>query len=286
MEKLTIKKIKKSHNIITHNGKFHADDVYSTALLKYINPNLKVIRVPSSQGYEVNGNIIVDIGGGRYDHHGNVKELRSNNIPYASFGKLWRDIGRDIVDEDNFNKFDKIIVQPIDYTDNFGGTNPLSVMVSSFNALWDEGETSDECFNNAVYFALFTLKRYFKRVFTKRTAKDTILNLYNQSENHEYLVTDEFIPAINFLADTLAKFYIYPSDRGGYCIQGVPCSQNTNKIKVNFPASWLGRSGKSLYKVSGIKGLKFCHSANYIAVCNTKEVAINTVKSLLVKNGI
>ena len=51
----------------THGGKFHADDVFSAALLLHFNPKLTIQRgnrVPE----EFDG-IVFDIGRGEYDHH-------------------------------------------------------------------------------------------------------------------------------------------------------------------------------------------------------------------------
>ena len=54
------------NDALTHSGKFHADDVFSSALLKIINPNIKIIRafdVPK----DFDG-IVFDIGCGKFDH--------------------------------------------------------------------------------------------------------------------------------------------------------------------------------------------------------------------------
>ena len=51
----------------THGAKFHADDLFSTALLRLINPDIQVER-----GFDVPENfdgIVYDIGRGRFDHH-------------------------------------------------------------------------------------------------------------------------------------------------------------------------------------------------------------------------
>ena len=51
----------------THGGKFHANDVFSTALLKILRPDIKVTR-----GFVVPDNfdgIVYDVGGGMFDHH-------------------------------------------------------------------------------------------------------------------------------------------------------------------------------------------------------------------------
>ena len=68
----------------THSGKFHADDVFSSALLLYLNPELTILRgnrVPDD--FE---GIVFDIGRGKYDHHQKDSRIRENGVPYAAFG--------------------------------------------------------------------------------------------------------------------------------------------------------------------------------------------------------
>ena len=51
----------------THGGKFHADDVFSSALLLYINPEISITR-GNSVPDDFTG-IVFDIGRGEFDHH-------------------------------------------------------------------------------------------------------------------------------------------------------------------------------------------------------------------------
>ena len=70
----------------THGGKFHADDVFSTALLQILRPDIQVTRgfvVPD----DFDG-IVYDVGGGMFDHHSEPRECRPNGVPYAAFGLL------------------------------------------------------------------------------------------------------------------------------------------------------------------------------------------------------
>ena len=58
----------------THGGKFHADDVFSSALLLYINPEIHITRgnkVPDD--FE---GIVFDIGRGPFDHHQKDSRIR------------------------------------------------------------------------------------------------------------------------------------------------------------------------------------------------------------------
>ena len=68
----------------THGGLFHADDVFATALLKILNPDIQI-----SRGFSVPENfsgIVYDIGDGKYDHHQKKSRVRENGVAYAAFG--------------------------------------------------------------------------------------------------------------------------------------------------------------------------------------------------------
>ena len=63
-----LEQIKKPNaKAFTHSGKFHADDVFSSALLLYLNPQITITR--GNRVPEEYDGIVFDIGRGRYDHH-------------------------------------------------------------------------------------------------------------------------------------------------------------------------------------------------------------------------
>lgn len=41
---MNLEELKKCKYGLTHNGTFHADDVFSTAFVKILNPNIQIIR--------------------------------------------------------------------------------------------------------------------------------------------------------------------------------------------------------------------------------------------------
>ena len=58
---------RKDAKAFTHGGKFHADDVFSAALLLYLNPEIQITR--GNKVPEDYDGIVFDIGRGEYDHH-------------------------------------------------------------------------------------------------------------------------------------------------------------------------------------------------------------------------
>ena len=76
-----LKKIRlKDASAFTHSGKFHADDVFSSALLLYLNPEITILR--GNKVPEDFDGIIFDIGRGRYDHH--QKDSRGCDAMYET----------------------------------------------------------------------------------------------------------------------------------------------------------------------------------------------------------
>ncbi|MFV0351940.1 MAG: hypothetical protein ACK5JF_06465, partial [Oscillospiraceae bacterium] len=51
----------------THGGRFHADDVFSSALLRILRPDIRIYRgMEVPKGFS---GIAFDIGNGPFDHH-------------------------------------------------------------------------------------------------------------------------------------------------------------------------------------------------------------------------
>ena len=97
--------IKKNNaSAFTHSGKFHADDVFSAALLLYLNPEINISR--GNKVPEDFDGIVFDIGRGQYDHHQKDSRVRENGVPYAAFGLLWEALGEKILGQELAEKFD------------------------------------------------------------------------------------------------------------------------------------------------------------------------------------
>ena len=132
---------KQDAKAFTHSGKFHADDVFSSALLLYLNPQITITR--GNRVPEEYDGIVFDIGRGQYDHHQRDSRVRENGVPYAAFGLLWEELGSGILGETLAQRFDEEFVQPLDNNDNTGEKNELASLIGNFNPVWDETEAAD-----------------------------------------------------------------------------------------------------------------------------------------------
>lgn len=262
----------------THGGRFHADDVFSAALLTYLYPDIRIERgfsVPESFD-----GIVFDIGFGKYDHHQREKEIRGNEVPYAAFGLLWREYGEGILGKEQAEKFDETFVQPLDLADNTGTRNELADMIAVFNPDWDETEDTNQCFNKAKGIALQILERKFIYLKGEAKADKIVTKAMEKAENH-ILVLEKFVPWKKQLIGTDIYFVIFPSQRGGYCAQGVPIETDSTELKYPFLEQWCGKNQEELRTISGIDTLNFCHNGGFLIATETIEDAIKACRMSL-----
>lgn len=278
-------------NCITHSGTMHTDDIFSTAFLDLYLGNIKVFRttdIPADISEDV---IVYDIGRGKFDHHQEDALKRDTGITYCGFGLLWKEFGRDFLTkrgidnvEDVFNTFDKDLIEAIDADDN--GVFPkieasykvktLSEVFKLFNPGYKSGQKENDQFKKAVTFAKVIIEEELVSVIGKVIAKEQVLKALEKKENHT-LYLDEYMPYEQTVLTTESAadvyFAVYPSNRGGYGIKTIPISQEDHTKRLDFPASWAGLVDEELENVSGIKGLRFCHSTRFLATCDSLETA-------------
>ena len=266
----------------THSGKFHADDVFSSALLLYLNPEIRIIR--GNKVPEDFDGIVFDIGRGRYDHHQKDSRIRENGIPYAAFGLLWEELGAEILGEELAQKFDESFVQPLDNNDNTGEKNELATLIGNFNPTWDAQGGNDEAFFQAVSVAGMILENKFERYLGNERAdkrveeileehQKAILSGEKSKEEARILILPEFVPCQKRLSETDIAFVIFPSNRGGYCIQPQRKEYSLN-YKCSFPVEWLGLENEELAAATGLPSAGFCHKGGFLMTTGTLEDAV------------
>jgi uncharacterized UPF0160 family protein len=272
--------------IVTHNGNFHADDVFSIAALKNIFPSFTLIR---TRDLEViaKADIVIDVGGeydpeaGRFDHHqrGGAGK-RENGIPYSSFGLIWQKYGVDICagNQDVANAVDTGLVSTIDAIDCghvegiYDGIS-LSQTISMFNPTWQEDSHFDSCFDEAVDFASRVLTRFIASASGGISAKTIVAKAIDNAQDPRVIVLDKYIPwkrTVHALSEK-ALYMIYPSQTGQWRIQTVPVEPGSFEDRKPLPKDWAGLSDKTLQQVTGINDAMFCHNGLFIAGAESFE---------------
>lgn len=265
--------------IATHNGNFHADDVFSIAALKNIFPAFNLVR---TRDLEVIGkaDVVIDVGGiydpetGRFDHHqrGGAGE-RENGIPYSSFGLVWKKYGLEICggNQDVANSVDSSLVSTIDAIDcgHVEGVSKgisLSQTISMFNPTWEEESHYDVCFDEAVAFASRVLTRFIASASGGINAKSIVAKAIEQAEDPRVIVLEQYTPwkrTVHALSED-ALFMVYPSDSGQWRIQTVPVEPGSFENRKSLPKAWAGLSDKALQDVTQLDDAMFCHNGLFI----------------------
>ncbi len=288
-------------DLITHNGTFHSDEVFSTVLLsKVLKKDILKLCRTSNIKEGITG-FVYDVGYGKYDHHqpgGNGE--RKNGIKYSSFGLVWRDFGKDYLKQLNclqieevWSMVDKKLVQNIDAIDN-GQLGKLTQfdfevvtlpnLISMYNSNWDDEQANqNEMFLKAVQFAQTVFDRFIISVVSKIRAKSRVEDAIENSKN-QILILEKFMPWKEFLLDSeneKAKnilFVVFPSNRGGYNVYAVPKENGSFESRKLFPAKWAGLKDEELSKISGVATATFCHTGRFICATRTKEDAIKIAR--------
>jgi len=272
--------------IVTHNGNFHADDVFSVAALKCIFPSVKLIRTRDSALIS-KADIVVDVGGvhdvdtDRFDHHqrGGAGE-RENGIPFSSFGLIWQKYGVEICqgNQDVANALDAGLVSTIDAIDcgHVEGVShgiSLSQTISMFNPTWQEDSHFDACFDEAVEFASRVLTRFIASANGGISAKEIVAKAIETAEDPRVIVLEKYTPwkrTVHSLSEE-ALYVLYPSQTGEWRIQTVPLELDSFENRKSLPKQWAGLSDKTLQEVTGIDDAMFCHNGLFIAGAESFE---------------
>jgi uncharacterized UPF0160 family protein len=272
--------------IATHNGSFHADDVFSIAAFKLIDPSFKLVRTRDLE-LIAKADIVIDVGGeydadrDRFDHHqrGGAGE-RENGIPYSSFGLIWQKYGVEICQgkQDVANAVDAGLVSTIDAIDcgHVNGVSEgisLSQTIGMFNPTWQEDSDFDTCFDEAVDFASRVLMRFIASASGGISAKAIVAKAIEQAADPRVIVLERYIPwkrTVHALSEE-ALYMVYPSPTGQWRIQTVPVEPGSFEDRKSLPKAWAGLSGQELIDVSSIEDAMFCHNGLFIAGAESFE---------------
>lgn len=275
----------------THNGKFHADEVMATAILKEIF-DIELVRTRDTDVLK-DLDIVYDVGDGEFDHHQVDKEFRENGTPYAACGLIWRRFGKEVVaanepslseEEVNgvFRYIDRNLIESIDSEDNgirstvtIIPTLNVSTLISNFNPTWDaDALDEDSYFEQAVKFADIILGNSLAHQISTVKAKVIIKEAYEKRPRPELLVLDRSYPwprVLNSIdRERQVLFVIFPRE-DEYLLQTVRGGAGPLRNRKSLPASWAGKRDEELNEIIGIDDGIFCHTGRFIAGAKSYE---------------
>ena len=289
---------KKKKICVTHNGSFHADDLFATATLSMLNNgNIKIIRTRDEEWFK-KGDYVYDVGGiydpmiDRFDHHqeggaGN----RENGTPYSSFGLVWGKYGEIICGSKVVaDKIEERLVQSIDANDNGinlfetkGEVAPYLIQDVFFNfrPTWKEEQDYDSCFMKLVPFVVEILKREIIQTKDRIEADSIVKKAYDEADDKRVIFFDRTYPWFETINEYPEPLYIISKKGGIWRAEAVRKEKYKFDTKKPFPIEWAGKRDDEMAKVSGVSDAIFCHNGRFLIVAKTKEGIIELVKKAL-----
>jgi uncharacterized UPF0160 family protein len=277
--------------IATHNGSFHADEVFAIAALGLLGDPVEVVRTRDPDAV-AQADIRVDVGfrydaaTGDFDHHQrDFDAARPGGVRYASFGLVWREFGARVCDGDQevADAVDGTLVQPVDANDTgqqltqalIEGPRPLTIngIIGGFNARWDESLTVEqerERFDAAVALARGILQREVASAASGRRAARVVREAIAAAEDPRVVELPVNGPWKQVLVPEApnALFVIYPK-RHGFGLNAVPRKLGSFENRRDLPAEWGGLEGADLVAVTGVEGARFCHAKRFLVVAES-----------------
>ncbi len=229
--------MQKKLNLYTHDGIFHADEVFATALLSLMCEEINVVRGSDTEIPEDTSDwIVYDIGGGELDHH--TPENKENNgthpgtsVPYAACGLVWRKYYKEILEAEDcperyieqvFRRMDTSLFLGIDAEDN--AYNPVAGAADLMPNLTDDQK-----------------KELVTQAKTSFTVSQVIKD-FNPKWNSDTDPYDAFLDAVDFAKDVILNrldSVISSLDARDYVMRCIDYSANHIMIMEEF-APWEG----------------------------------------------
>ena len=286
--------------LVTHNDRFHADDVFATAALRLLLGE-KITEIVRTRDEEVfkTADIIYDVGGeynqaeNKFDHHqAGYDEARENKIPYSSFGLIWKKWGAEICgSQEAADIIDEKLVQVIDAHDNGFPTHEkidesyssysVDGMIASFGPTWQEDDDFDTRFFDAVDFVSQILNREILGAQHALLAVPLLQKAYERAEDKRIIELDQYIPFGKFFRDREEVLYVVSPNKEKTQWRVVVLQEAKFVNRKDLPETWAGLRMEELQKVTGVDDATFCHRGLFLAVAKSKDGALQLAKLAL-----
>lgn len=297
--------------LVTHSGRFHADDLLAHAVLSALFPQAQLIRTRDQEliSSHIGRAVIFDVGHAfdpdlfLFDHHQPDKPRRVDGGAYSSFGLVWKHFGADYIrafhkgspdlSTQAQERVDASLVRGIDATDNFEVAHtsdpliaPLSLpgLLEGLNPL--RTASDDElarAFIDASLLARHLLNGQISEAFEASRHAGVIRRALSQRSEPTWIELDEDIPADPTIHDLQAAqvLFVLARGRGEWVLRTVSSKPGAIHPRKPLPAEWAGLRGADLQAASAVRDAKFCHAARFLAVSETRDGAIALLRQAL-----
>lgn len=291
--------------LVTHNGSFHADDIFACATLCLVleknNEEFEIFRtrdeeITNSSDYVFDVGGIYDPGKNRFDHHqiggaGN-RSFGEIEIEYAACGLVWKKFGIELCESQKVaDLIDKRLFAPIDAGDNGFDlvlnkyeVTPYLIQhaMQSMRPTWREKDfNEDEMFLKSVRIAKEILSREITQAEDGVLAENLVISIYNDTQDKRIIILDQNYPYEYTLHNFSEPLFVihFKENSKQWIVRAVREDPKTFKNRKNFPKSWAGLRDEELQQITGVKDAIFCHRNLFLAVAKTKEGAIKLAQT-------
>lgn len=280
-------------NVVTHSGKFHADDVLAWSLLCQFHPKSSDLNLTRTRDATIieQADIVFDVGGifnptdCRFDHHQNEYQG-----PLSSAGMVlkWL-LDMEHIDQTLFTALNETIVSYVDDVDNGRIEEDKYVpcfcsLINLYNAAANTLEEFDQQFHLAAVMSKQIIQGIHQRIQAEQQNRELIISgMNNAASNNSVLI--EFPHHVSWKSTYFAndgvnhptEFIMYPTMYNTWQISAIPPTEHSFAQKRSFPKEWAGLRDDALSQVTGVPSV-FCHKNRFIAVFHTREAALTAMK--------
>ena len=277
--------------IVTHSGKFHADDVLAWSLLCHFHPNGSLFTLERTRDENIieAADIVFDVGGiydpanGRFDHHQN-----EYSGPLSSAGMMLQWLTESgWIPTSLGTRLNEGLVSYVDDVDN-GRVEErpyvpcFSRMVNLFNASADTLEEFDTQFHHAANVATGMIAGFESQFNQEQAAKRLVLTeMTRDREFNNLMEVPKYLSWKSTYYDNdgsnhPTEFVMFPSMHGKWQVSAIPPTIESFAQKKSFPLEWAGLRDEELSIITGVPSV-FCHKNRFIAVFETRDAAISAM---------
>ena len=277
-----------NHVIVTHDDKFHADELLAAALIIDLCPeNFVVLRTRDIPTNLSDKDWVVDVGGGKYDHHEKDRETYPNGVKKAACGKVAEVLLRE--DPKTLEKLQQRLLWAVEAQDNGQSIQELGLPPSKLgfvNTLLPPWNAPKCQTNTSFTRALDMTRTILYSIFDHILADDKAETVLESLQDAEIVVLPTFVPWIAWAVEKWpkARFVVFPAASGkGFNAQAVPLTTIPDDFRNRggFPDAWGGLRDEELAEASGIPGAIFCHAGLWLGVWDTLDHVIEAAKAAI-----
>ena len=305
--------------IATHNGTFHADDVFGVAVLLLLYPHAELVRTRDAATI-TSADFAVDVGGewdparGRFDHHQRgFAGARPDGVVYASAGLVWEAFGERLVTQligpgradpplaqAIATDLDVELVQHLDRADTGAshgapGLFGLSALLSQFNTTWDnpaaagkDGRAALAGFHRAVEVTTLFLRASVDQLRAKHQGAQLVRRADKVLGGAVLVLPRGSLPWTEVVCAEMPKvlFVVYPdSSDTQFQLHVVTVEPHSFVARKDLPRPWAGLRDAELAAVCGVADAVFCHNGRFIAGAGSLQGALRMAELALLSDA-